>query len=108
MWVFLTDAFFSIVEDRDNPTILMVRARLPGDIEAHFGDSEVVEMDAADYRFRAFVPRDEVRKVIADQVDAIDYPDFKSQIDLCDDVRNNAYHHVWAEMRAAQHDRLTF
>ena len=36
MWVFLSDAFLSIVAHRDDPDALLVRARRQGDIECVF------------------------------------------------------------------------
>lgn len=102
MWVFLTDAMFSIVENRNDPTELMVRARLPGDLERHFPEAEVLELEQADYRFRVFVPRQLVEEKILEQVKAIDYPDFKSQIAPDDTVRRMAYQRVWSVMNNAQ------
>ena len=102
MWVFLTDAMFSIVENRNDPTELMVRARLPGDLERHFPEAEVLELDNADYRFRVFVPRQVVEERILEQVKAIDYPDFKSQGH--DRDHKLSYMQVWSAMNRAQEE----
>jgi len=103
MWIFLPDAFFSIVEHRDDPSVLLVRSRLDGDIERHFPQADVLELPGADYRFRAKVERE---LVIATMFwlmrDGIDYPDFKSQVSPGDPDRLAAYYDVWTAMRKAQ------
>ena len=64
MWIFLNDAFVSIVADRKDRTRLLVRGRLPGDIERLWPEAEVLEGQGSDYRFRAFLPRAAVVKTI--------------------------------------------
>jgi len=69
MWIFLPNAFLSIVEKGD-PTgkTLLVRGRVLGDIERVFPKAKI-EVDAGtDYRFRARLPREEVVNVIANSV----------------------------------------
>ncbi len=39
MWLYLTDSFLSIVQDRDYPEQLHVRARFAGDIQRAFGEA---------------------------------------------------------------------
>jgi hypothetical protein len=69
MWVFVREGYVSIVEDRLNPDILIVRARIKGDIEAVWPDAEVIHTPVlADYAFRARLKREEVAAGIADQV----------------------------------------
>jgi hypothetical protein len=54
MWIFLNNAFLSIVQDKDNMARFMVRARLRGDLERVFAHATVIETPPpADYRFRA-------------------------------------------------------
>jgi hypothetical protein len=48
MWIFANNAFVSIVEFRDEPDMLLIRARLPGDIQAMFPDAEVLEYTETD------------------------------------------------------------
>jgi hypothetical protein len=99
MWVFLNDAFFSIVADRDNTEVLVVRARIPGDLERAFGtDIEVIESDDSDYRFRAFLYRDFVSGVISNKIMNIDYDNFKSSIGGLDGSRSYFYLKVWSIM----------
>jgi hypothetical protein len=129
MWVYLNNAFLSIVEDRADSELLIVRARLPGDIEALLivrarlpGDIEAVIPGAfvkvttdADYRYRATVPRHWVVEAMARAVERIDYPNFKGSLprdfdgmrdlDMAE-ARRVAYHACWAamvDMQNAQH-----
>lgn len=107
MWVFLRNAFLSIVEDRADFNRLMVRARIRGDIERVFPNAAIIEMDNADYRFRAFINREEVANAIMGEVLSIDYPDFKSRVAVDDPGRKGFYSEVWGVMNRAQSHYLT-
>lgn len=96
MWVFLSDAFLSIVVDRDDPSLRLVRARFPGDIERAFPGVEVTETPHADYRYRAWLPLDEVADRLADQVMDMGYPNFKGSVS--EPPRQRAYADVWGVM----------
>ena len=61
----LNNAFLSIVENRNNKDELLVRARIEGDIERVFPEANSFQDEQADYKYRAFVLRKEVEKVIA-------------------------------------------
>lgn len=102
MWVFLSGSMLSIVQHRDHSQVLMVRARLRGDIERVFPDHDVVETPDADYRFRATVRRDVVAEAIKAQVMAISYPNFKGSVQ--ESERHDAYMDVWGVMLRAQED----
>lgn len=84
MWVTLNNAFVSIVEHRDDPDLLIVRARVEGDIERFFcryPDRPAVEVnEAADYRFRVTVKREAVEDAMVAAVRRITYPNFKDSI----------------------------
>jgi len=43
MWIYMNNAFLSIVQDDDVPGMLLVRARRSGDIESVFPDAEACE-----------------------------------------------------------------
>lgn len=98
MWIFLNDAFLSIVAHRDRPDDLLVRARVQGDIEKVFNGVVVIASPMADYPFRAVVDRRIVAGAILARVAGIDYDNFKGSV--ADDGRHNAYLDVWAMMRA--------
>jgi hypothetical protein len=94
MWIFLSDAFLSVVADKDDPSgpRLLVRARRQGDIDRVFPE--------ADYRFRAWLPRERVAAVLTQQVESLAYTNFKSSI------HDHAYHDaamgVWSVMHRHQ------
>lgn len=102
MWIFLNDAFMSVVEHRDDSNLLMVRARLPGDLEAVFPDlaPSVQTTPDADYMFRVVVTRERMMQAMIDEVGRIDYFNFKSSVSDCD--RHDAYLGVWSVMYRAQ------
>jgi hypothetical protein len=100
MWIFLDRAFLSIVADRDDPDRLLVRGRFPEDIRRIFPDAEVTETPAADYRFRALLPRAEVARVIGEFVLAISATNFKASVR--DHWRHSVYFDVWQCMSDAQ------
>ncbi len=97
MWIFLNNSFLSIVYDRNNSENLLVRARIQGDIERVFPKIKAVHSPNADYAFRASIPRAEVSKTIAKQVNSIDYDNFKNSVQEHD--RHDAYFDVWSVMR---------
>lgn len=86
MWITANNAFVSIVEHRDDPALLIVRARVEGDIERFFGWTKTVGSvwvsidDTADYRFRTTVPRSDVDEAMLRAVRRITYPNFKDSI----------------------------
>lgn len=102
MWIFLSDAFLSVVADKDDPSgpRLLVRSRREGDIERVFPEAEVATTPAADYRFRAWLPRERVAAVLQQQVKNLTYANFKSSI------RDHAFHDAamgaWSVMHSYQ------
>jgi len=103
MWIFLNNAFISMVEHREQPDSLMIRARSEGDIERLFNDAEVTETPTADYRFRATVTKQEAAAAISSKVQSIDYDNFKNSVDEND--RHDAYLGVWSVMHGYQNRR---
>jgi hypothetical protein len=100
MWIFLKNAYLSIVANRDDPGTLLVRGRRPDDIEQVFPGATVTVTPHADYRYRTVLPRQAVAGTIASAVAAIDYDNFKSGVDEID--RHDAYLGCWAVLREWQ------
>lgn len=119
MWVFLNDAFFSIVDEKAkagkrkngkpcDSDVLVVRARRDREIERVFGQHMrlakrklvVSESDKTDYRYRARIPRSVVKDVMASEVDRVVYGNFKGSVD--DDTLYAAYSSVWHVMYRLQ------
>lgn len=101
MWIFLNDAFLSVVADKD-PDRLLVRGRIKGDIERVFPGYLVLENEGTDYRFRTVVPRRIVADKLAEAAEDISYKNFKSSVK--DKVRHDAYLRVWGIMESWQSD----
>lgn len=100
MWLFTSGAFVSVVADRANPQNLLVRARVKSHLQALFPQATVTETPHADYRYRATVNRKIVKQVVADQISAIDYENFKDSV--VDPDYHSACLRVWASMHQLQ------
>lgn len=107
MWVFLNDAFVSIVEDENDADWLLCRARLPGDLQRAFGGylrgRRVKHTPDADYAYRVSLPRETVARALVMRLRGLHYTNFKNSVS--DDRRHSAYTRVWAVMRAEQERR---
>jgi hypothetical protein len=101
MWVFTKHGFVSIVQHHDDPGIMLVRSRTIRPLETMWPDYEVQEIKWADYRYRIFVPREEVSSVIVDSIEGIEYPNFKA---ACTDDHEyqTALASVWWKMLETQ------
>jgi len=115
MWIAAKNAFLSIVryepgDEDDRNDHFLVRARLALDLERVFGAGiHSVETSSADYRFRAILSRKAVEDAIVEQLQHIDYPNFKCAVhvqratqDPMRDIRYAAYTGVWEAMAGAQ------
>jgi hypothetical protein len=100
MWIVQNNSFLSVVADRNNKNNLLVRGRIKGDIEAVFPGAEVITTPKADYLYRAFLPREQVKAAISKSIDAIDYPNFKGSV--MDEFRHNSYMKIWRVMHQVQ------
>ncbi|WP_051377571.1 hypothetical protein [Paraburkholderia dilworthii] len=104
MWICLSDSFLSIVNSDQDPTVLMVRARHKGDVEAVFGpETQVTTIPGRDHQFRAFLRRDIVGMVIAQAITQIAYFNFKNSVK--DPYLHDAYAQVWGVMADLQEIR---
>lgn len=100
MWIFLNDAFLSIVAHKDRPGSLLVRARRREDIARVFSDAVVEHSSEADYAFRAVLPREVVAATIANRLLHTDYTNFKNSIR--DPIYHNTCFSVWHIMLTYQ------
>ncbi len=103
MWLLTTQGFYSVVEDRDDPHWLLVRARTRADLEA-LGEQveglEIFDDPDADYRWRARLLREEWIAAAAQLAHAIDYPNFKQAVDERQGPRRAwLYEKVWLVLR---------
>jgi hypothetical protein len=110
MWIFLNNAALSVVESNDSLSymgchrqdLLLVRARIEGDIERVFPEVVVWHTPNADYAYRVFMPRSDVAAAMVASVMKIDYDNFKNSIDYDERDRHDAYLDVWTVMRNYQ------
>ena len=93
MWIFAQSAFLSIVEDKEDDDLLLVRARVKGDIENHFRNAIVFNTPDHDYAYRARLSREEVADVVALMVLDIRYGNYKQSVQ--DDRRSGFYAQIW-------------
>lgn len=100
MWICLNNAFLSVVDKAKKPGHLLVRARVPGHIEAVFPDAVVEESTNTDYRYRAEVSRLGVVNALGRVISEMDYPNFKASVH--DKPLHDAYMGVWHVMERLQ------
>lgn len=100
MWLFTKHGFYSIVQHNDDSKLLLVRARVDGDIEKYWPKSEIIKGGGTDYLYRATIPRLKVATGVALVVNEIDYPNFKNCIE--DKRRGPYYFSVWDQMASMQ------
>lgn len=100
MWIFLNDAFLSIVDKGPDDGALLVRARRPGEIARVFPGALEEATPHNDYAFRARIPREAVASTLAARVRDIDYPNFKGSV--AEEERHAAYARVWGAMERFQ------
>jgi len=106
VWVFLNDAFLSIVQPPagDPKDRLLVRGRVKGDLERVFPKAKVSETANHDYRFRTLISRQEVAIALTREVMALNYPNFKGSV--IENDRHDAYMGCWSSMNGLQRSRL--
>jgi hypothetical protein len=114
MWVFTQHGFLSIVQSREDPKVVMVRARdrksleqfrqasteasvVPEVIEA----LPILESKGTDYRYRIICHRDVVARYLAAEAKTIDYPNFKDRVTK---TRGNQWHDVLLGIWSRVHD----
>ena len=103
MWIMTTDGFFSAVQHRDEPNILLVRARSRRDLEAlseriALHPSKILSTDNADYPFRVLIPREKWAEYLMSASEDLTYPNFKSAVGKTNPERAYIYHDVWSAL----------
>lgn len=100
MWIFSSRSFVSIEAHELDERLLTVRARIRGDIEELFPESDVAELNYDEYRFCASISRERVAEVVASRIRRIDY------LALGESIRNpgrrSAYEQVREQLRKEQ------
>lgn len=106
MWIVTTNGFVSVVEDRADPDLLQVRARVPEDITATIPGAKVFTLPGSDYRYRARVNRQSVARVVAKAVRDIDYTSHFKDAAIAasppNPERYSAYYGTWTALAEMQ------
>jgi hypothetical protein len=104
MWIMTPTSFISIVAHRSKPDVLLVRARLKGDIKRLFPAARVSTTPTADYRYRAEVAREVVGMVLSDLAATLAYTNVKGAIPKgkVHARRDRAMHATWSVWNDAQ------
>ena len=97
MWVFTTKGFLSIVQHNSMPDHFQVRSRVIDPLSALWPDHEVEVIDWADYRFRITILKAGVVPVLAEQIAAVGYTNFKNECRR-DEEYQEALGEVWETM----------
>lgn len=105
MWIFQNKSMISIVEDKDDPDYVVVRARVKEDLLDMFPETYIIESVNSDYQFRVFISKQEMALIIYGRIMGIDYHNFKNSIPANDDLRYNAYSSVWYQMLKFQEEK---
>jgi len=103
MWVFTTDGFFSVVQDKYcEYNEVMVRARCKDDLlklcEHLDLPSEIIKLEDADYRWRIKMSRYDWARYVFECAEGLGYPNFKDTIPFWEAMRHRAYHECWAAL----------
>lgn len=99
MWLLIPEGFYSIVKKSDDDR-LCVRARVEEDLarlRTHFMPTltETLETPGGDYRYRAWISRQDFARGMAEIAQRLDYGNFKNEVGASDPDRAQTYSHVW-------------
>ena len=102
MWIVMNDSYISAVQDRNNKTGLVVRARVREDLENAFPGlkQDIIESTDSDYRFRLFMSKQFLCGVMNTKIMNIDYDNFKNSVKQS--WRHDAYLAIWSVMYRVQ------
>jgi hypothetical protein len=90
MWIFSRRGFYSVVEHKDNPNLILVRARREQDlvnlVQKYELPYQITEHPDYDYRWRLVIDRLTWRELAFELMVEIDYPNFKSKLAQTDQL----------------------
>ncbi len=107
MWIMSRTGFFSVVAHRDNPGLVLVRARKIDQLkrlseENPTGPFEIVETPSADYPVRTTITKDRFESIVTWMTRSIDYDNFKNSVHddpKCSDDYHDFLGKVWSQSR---------
>lgn len=109
MWIITKTGFVSLVEHKDNPDQIRVRARRREHLVEtfHLSDHEVIDLgvNCPDYRWHADLARDHVQMFISDAIADLDYSSHvKEEVTGDDKTFYAAMLRCWNALYTLQHD----
>ncbi len=114
MWLYTTVGFYSVVQDKNRPDHVMVRARAREDLdkllgllhwEAHY---TILEWTGTDYAYRVFMPKQDWAALMSLLIQRLDYTNFKDECHRTfptDYGRHSMLMSVWSVMKRWQDER---
>lgn len=111
MWIITQTGFLSAVQATDDPTTLVVRARVRADLKPlqdmhqaiHHTTAGVVTYEQSDYPYRILTSRQVLSRFLHEQVEALDYGNFKGRVGQAQGwERASVYHDVWEDLLALE------
>lgn len=98
MWVVKNNSFVSIVQDRNDASMVFIRGRRESDVRNFIGSFasfvDVVETPENDYQFRVHVSKVVLADMMLAATYEVDYPNFKDSIKN-DHALSCFSHEVW-------------
>ena len=106
MWLLIPEGFYFIVQ-KPGEEDLSVRARVAADLDRLRSTylptlSPTLETPGGDYRYRAWIGRDDLAKGMAEIARKLDYSNFKTEVALHDPERADTYAQVWGVLGQLQ------
>jgi hypothetical protein len=113
MWIFTSVGFFSVVEHKDSPSMVLVRARVKADADAlslfakrlAFPAVKWTVTPSNDYRYRTSMDRNTWAEMLRRVALEIDYTNFKNAVHE-GGPRDSAYMACWSAMAVLQDQTL--
>jgi len=98
MWLFTKNSFVSIVQHRERPDDVLIRARVKKHLERLFPHKaeEIYADSDADYKYRLLVSKKELAEVLSAYIlQSLDYDNFKAAQEPDDPAWSRFLHEVW-------------
>ena len=105
MWIFTQTGFVSAVQHRDDPDLLVVRARDRLSLEplAESTTLNITTNAQADYPYRVILSKDDFAAWTLTQIEDLNYPNFKNQVAVTRGKKFAGHlGEVWATMLRAE------
>lgn len=94
MWICFNDGFISAVQSKDNPNVLVIRARRLEDLESVIGSGSIIEVNAGtDYKYRTEFSKSDWADIVTKRIMSTDYTNFKDSVKSV--PLYNLYHKMW-------------